>query len=190
VPSKLVRDGKTESFDDPPDSPPTQAWVPIEPPAGSLSAADTLRADRLEAETTPSLADLDRRAASAAITARAHTWFDSRDWIPSSPAKPRSTFRKTALAGGGILAGLVLLLPTYLWAVQCIAALTPPPPAWGEVISGALFAFAPLGGTSWMWRSDRRAKLSSRLRLQRAELTAGLLGGLSLLLFIGSHLGS
>jgi hypothetical protein len=190
VPSKLVRDGKAESFDDPPDSPPTQAWVPIEPPPGSMGAADTLRADGLEAETTPSLAELNRRVNSAAITARAHPWFDARDWTRSSPAKPRPTFRKTALASGGILAGLILLLPTYLWVVQVIAALTPPPPAWSGVTSGALFAVVPLGGTYWMWRTDRRAELPFRLRLLRAEWTAGLLGGLSLLLFIGSHLAS
>ena len=187
VPSKLVRDGKAESFDEPPDSPPIQSWVPIQSPAGSLSAADTLRADALEAETTPSLADLNRTEESAAITARAHTWFDARDWIPSSQAKRRSTLRKTTLVSGGILAGLLLLLPTYLWVVQVIAALTPPPPAWGGVISGAFFAVVPLGVTYGTWRSDRRT-LPSMLRLQRAERTAGLLGGLSLLFFIGSHL--
>ena len=188
MPSKLVRDGKTESFDDPPDSPPIQAWVPIDPPANSLTAADTLRADALEAVTTSSLGDLNREEDSAALTARAHPWFDTRDWTPSSHGTPRSTFHKTALVSGGILAGLVLLLPTYLWVVQIVAALTPPPPAWAEVISGALFALAPLGGTYWVWRSDRRAKVSSTLRLQRVELAAGLLGGLGLLFFIGTHL--
>ena len=131
VPSKLVRDGKTESFDDPPDSPPTQAWIPIEPPTGSLGAADTLRADALEAETTPSLADFNRTVNSAAITARAHPWFDARDWTRSSPVQPRSTVRTTALATGGILAGLVLLLPTYLWVVQVIAALDSASPRLG-----------------------------------------------------------
>jgi hypothetical protein len=190
VPSKLVRDGKTESFDDPPDSPPTQAWIPIEPPAGSVGAADTLRADGLEAETTPSLADLNRRVNSAAITRGAHPWFEARDWTPSSPAQRRSRVRETALVGGGILAGLVLLLPSCLWVVQVIAALTPPPPAWPAVISGALFAVAPLGGICWVWRTDRRAKLPFRLGLLRAEWTAGLLGGLSLVLFIATHLAS
>ncbi len=188
VPSKLVRDGKTESFDDPPDSPPVQAWVPIDPPASSLTAADTLRADALEAETTPSLADLNRTQDSAAFTARAHPWFDARDWVPPSRSTPPSTLQNAGLVGGGILAGLVLLLPTYLWIVQIVAALTPPPPEWAEVISGVLFAFAPAGGTSWMWRSDRQTKMPSTLRLQRVELTAGLLGGLSLLFFVGTHL--
>ena len=41
-----------------------------------------------------------------------------------------------------------------------------------------------------MWLSNRRAKVPFRLRLLRAEWTAALLGGLSLLLFIGSHLAS
>jgi hypothetical protein len=188
VPSKLVRDGKTESFEEPPDSPPIQAWVPIDPPASSLTAADTLRADALEADSTPSLADLNRLEDSAALTARAHPWFDTRDWVPSSHTTARSAFQKTALVSGGILAGLVLLLPTYLWVVQIVAALTPPPVAWAAVISGALFALVPLGVTYWMWRSDRRAKLRATRALQRLEWTAGLLGALSLLLFIGTHL--
>lgn len=83
VPTKLVRDGKLESFDDPPDSPPSQAWVPIEPLPGSPTASDTLRADNLEAETFPSLSELNKREASAALTASAHPWFVARDWVPS-----------------------------------------------------------------------------------------------------------
>src|SRR6202046_2259054 len=88
VPSKLVRDGERESYDDPPDLPPSQAWVPIEPPPGSWTTTDTLRADDLEAEATPSLTELNRREGSAALTARAHPWFVARGWGPIQGVSP------------------------------------------------------------------------------------------------------
>jgi hypothetical protein len=188
VPSKLVRDGETESYDDPPDSPPTQAWVAIERSPGSLSGADTLRADALEAESTPSLADLDRRQDSAAVTAGAHPWFVARDWVTSSQPKPMTAARKTGRRGAGILAALLVLLSTYLWSVQVIASLTPPPPFWSGVITGALFALAPPLGTYWRWRTDRRAGVAPVLCLRRAARVGSVLGVISLLLFIATHL--
>ncbi len=107
VPSKLVRDGTLESYDEPPGSPPSQAWVPIEPLPGSQTALDTLRADDLEAETIPSLSELDKRADSAALTARAHPWFVAGDWVPSShrrvpsqKAEAGNAQRRTALIAG------------------------------------------------------------------------------------------
>jgi hypothetical protein len=126
VPTKLVRDGKLESYDDPPDSPPNQTWAPIDPPPGSVTAADTLRADALEAETMPSLAEISRREDSAALTARAHPWFIARDWVPSSTAEAISTVRRDVLIGGGVTAGLIVMLSTYLWVVLVIDMLTPP----------------------------------------------------------------
>ncbi len=66
VPTRLVRDGKLGSYEDPPDAPPNHGWVAIDPPPGSVTSADTLRADAAEAETMPSLADLNRNLNSAA----------------------------------------------------------------------------------------------------------------------------
>ncbi len=188
VPSKLVRDGTTESYDDPPDSPPSQAWVPIQPSPGSLSPTDRLRADALEAGTIPSLADLNRTQDSTAITARAHPWFIARDWIPASTAKPVSPVRRAALIGGGVVAGLLFLLSTYLWVVEIVAMLTPPPPIWGGVLVGTVCALVPPTGTYRVWRSDRRAKVPVALRIQRAEMTGALLSVLTLLAFIVTHL--
>jgi hypothetical protein len=187
IPSKLVRDGQDESYDDPPDSPPSQAWVPVEPPPGSLTAADAMRADAFEAETIPSLAELDRRQGSAALTARAHPWFIARDWIPSSAAKPLTTVRKATLITAGAVAGLIALLGSYLWAVQVIGLISRPP-VWGGVLIGLLFALVPPVGTYRMWRGDRRAKVPWDLRIQRVEKTAGLLGVLVLLAFVATHL--
>jgi hypothetical protein len=188
VPTKLVRDAGLESYDDPPDSPPSQAWVPVKAPLGSLSGADTLRADALEADATPSLAELNRMENSAALTARAHPWFVARDWVPSSTGKATVGVGRARLIGGGVLAGLILLLSTYLWVVDAIAMLTPPPPAWGGVIAGAVFALAAPVGTYLIWRGDRRAKVPPARRLERAELAGGLLGILALVVFVSSHL--
>jgi hypothetical protein len=58
-PTKLVRDGETESYEDPPDSPPTQEAIKIEPPPGSETAADTFRADGGDADTMPSITEID-----------------------------------------------------------------------------------------------------------------------------------
>jgi hypothetical protein len=131
VPTKLVRDGALESYDDPPDSPPSQAWASIEPSPGSLHAADTLRADALEDEAMPSLAELNRRENSAALTARAHPWFIARDWVPSyrgalsSRAGPPTTLHSAALIAGGVVAGLIVLLSTYLWVVYGVEPSSP-----------------------------------------------------------------
>lgn len=78
VPTKLVSDEGVESNDDPPDSPTSYAAVRIEPPAGSMTSADTLRADAAEATTKPSLRELDSEERSIAITTDAHPWFLSR----------------------------------------------------------------------------------------------------------------
>jgi hypothetical protein len=190
VPTKLVRDAGLESYDDPPDSAPSQAWVPIKAPLGSLSPADTLRADALEAGTTPSLAELNKLEDSAALTARAHPWFVARDWAPSSTATATAAAAagRTRLIVGGVLAVVILLLSAYLWVVDVIAMLTPPPPAWGGAIIGSVFALAAPVGTYLMWRGDRRAKVSPPRRLERAELCGGLLGILTLVVFMASHL--
>jgi hypothetical protein len=188
VPSKLVRDGELEAYDDPPDSPPSHAWVPIAPRPGSLTAADTLRADALEAEATPSLAQLNRMEDSAALTARAHPWFIARDWVPSYKANPSNgaepfRARRAGLIAGGVLAGLILLLSIYLWVVQVIGLLTPPPPIWGGAVLGATFALVAPVGTWLTWRRDCRAKVPLDRRIQRAEQVGALLGILMLLVF-------
>lgn len=188
VPSKLVRDADVESYEDPPDSPPSQAWVAIAPPPGSLSPTDSLRVDSLEAGTMPTLAELNRTQDSAAITAGAHPWFIARHWIREPSAKPIGSARRAALISGGVLVGLILLLTTYLWVVDVIAMFTHPPPLWGGVLIGAVFALVPPTGTYLMWRSDRKAKVPMRLRIQRAEMTGTLLSILALFVFIGSHL--
>ena len=83
-----------------------------------------------------------------------------------------------------------MLLSSYLWVVQVIGTLTPPPPRWSGVIIGAVFALVPPLVTYRIWRSDRRATTPLALRIQRAALTASLLGVLSLLLFVSTHLAS
>lgn len=190
VPTKSVRDGTLESYDEPSDSPPSRAWVPIEPLPVSRTAADTLRADDLEDETIPSLSELDKRADSAALTARAHPWFVARDWVPSShrrvpshKAESGTAQRRAALIAGGVLAGVIVLLAIYLWVVQVIGLLTPPPPLWGEVVIASVFALVAPVGTYLTWQSDRRANVPLTRRIQRAEQVGGLLGILILLLF-------
>ncbi len=194
VPTKLVHDGETESYEDPPDSPPSHAWVAIAAPPGSVTSADTLRADAAEAGTMPSLADLNRRENSVAITARAHPWFVARHWvrpsptdpIPSGTGQPISAVQRTALIGGGVAAGLILLLSTYLWAVQAIAMLTPPPPIWSGVLVGSLCALAAPAVTYLTWRGDRRAVVPMARRIQRAEVVGSLVGLLALLIFVSA----
>jgi hypothetical protein len=80
--TKLVRDGQVESYDEPPDSPPIRAATRIEPPPGSVTSADTLRADDAEATTMPSLAELEREEMSVAISTEAHQWILTRRWYP------------------------------------------------------------------------------------------------------------
>ncbi len=190
VPTKLVRDAELESYDEPPDSPPTHAWVPIEPPPGLVTSADTLRVDA--AETMPSLAELNRRGNSAAITARAHPWFITRNWVPAPSArpgsavtaKPFSAARRAALIAGGLVAGLILMLSTYLWVVQAVATATARPPLWGGMLFDLALALAAPVSIYWMWRGDRRARVPVALRIQRAELAGGLFGLLSLLFLL------
>jgi hypothetical protein len=192
VPTKLVRDAELESYDEPPDSPPTHAWIPIEPPSGLVTSADTLRADVAEAETMPSLAELNRRENSAAITARAHPWFITRNWVPSPSAqpgsvvsaKPFSAVRRAALIAGGVVAGLIVMLSSYLWVVQGVAAATARPPLWDGMLFDLALALAAPVSTYWMWRGDRRARVPTALRIQRAELAGGLFGLLSLLFLL------
>lgn len=194
VPSKLVRDRDVESYDEPPDSPPMHAWTPIEPLPGSVTAADTLRADAAEAEAMPSLAELSRREESAVITTGAHPWFIARTWTrttaapsgPDMPAKPMSALRRTALLGGGVVTGLALLFATYLWVVAVIGMLTPPPPIWGGAIFSLVPLLAPAVVIALTWRGDGRARVPLARRLQRAEAIGGLLAILSVLLWIVS----
>jgi hypothetical protein len=54
-PTKLVRDAGTESYDEPPDAPPVQDPVRIEPDPNSFTPQDLLRAD--DAEADPNWAD-------------------------------------------------------------------------------------------------------------------------------------
>lgn len=48
APTKLVRDGKVTSYDEPPDEPPVQDAVPIEPEEAAKGGSDLLRADAAE----------------------------------------------------------------------------------------------------------------------------------------------
>ena len=57
-PTKLVRDGDVESYEDPPDAPPTQQPERIEPPEGSINSSDTVRADDAESR-VPTMAEID-----------------------------------------------------------------------------------------------------------------------------------
>jgi hypothetical protein len=192
VPTKLVRDAERESYDEPPDSPPTHAWVPIEPLPGLLTSADTLRADAAEADAIPSLPELNKRESSAAITTGAHPWFLTRSWVrvPSAQrgstrsARPFSAIRRAGLIAGGLVAGLILMLSSYLWVVQAVAAATARPPLWGGMVFDLVVAVAAPVGTRWMWRADRRARVPAVLRVQRAELAGGLFGLLSLFFFL------
>jgi hypothetical protein len=188
VPTRLVRDGKLESYEDPPDSPPSQGWVAVDPPPGSVTSADTLRADAAEAETMPSLAELNKNLNSAALTAQAHPWFVARDWLPSSNAKPISTVRRATLIGGGVVTGLILLFTTFLWTGHAISLLTTSPPTWGGALLDFVFALVAPVGTYLIWRGDRRARVSVARRIQRAELGGGLLGLLTFLIFASAVL--
>jgi hypothetical protein len=86
------------------------------------------------------------------------------------------------------VAGLLLALSTTLWAVQVVAVLTPPPPTWGWVVVGSVFALAAPVGTYLVWRGDKRARVPMAHRIRRAEQIAGLLGVATLLVFVVSHL--
>jgi hypothetical protein len=58
-PTKLVRDGEVESYEDPPDSPPSRAAIKIEPPTDSETPADMLRADGGDPDVMPSVSQID-----------------------------------------------------------------------------------------------------------------------------------
>jgi len=76
TPTKLVRDGSLESYDDPPDEEPThepQRIVVEVPPDGG---ADLRRADAAESIPTPDLATLDRQMIEAALEGGAHPEVD------------------------------------------------------------------------------------------------------------------
>ena len=90
------------------------------------------------------------------------------------------------MIGGGVAAGLILLLSSYLWAVQAIAVLTPPPPLWSGALVGSLCALAAPVVTYLIWRGDSRAKVPMDRRIQRAEVVGSLLGFLSLLIFLSA----
>ena len=57
-PTKLVRDGELESYDDLPASAPRHPAERIEPPPGSVTSANDLRADDAATE-TPTIAAID-----------------------------------------------------------------------------------------------------------------------------------
>ncbi len=126
---------------------------------------------------------------SAALTARAHPWFIARDWVPSYRASPShgaehlTPARRAGLIAGGVLAGLILLLSIYLWGVQVIGLWTPPPPIWGGVVLGAIFALVAPVGTYLTWRGGERARVPLARRIQRTEQVGVLLGILMLLVF-------
>ncbi|HTU38041.1 MAG TPA: hypothetical protein VMF35_08485 [Acidimicrobiales bacterium] len=187
VPTKLVRDRGVESYDDPPDTPPTQAWKPIEAPPGALTAVDTLRADDVEREMThPDRKDY----ASQALTTAAHPWLltprtarrSPLDYVPAPPV-PVSTLRRVALVAGGVVSGAVLATATYLWVVQAIGMATPPPPDWGGVLVASVAALAPFVVLVLIWHGDCRFKVQLARRILRAEVIAVMLGLFSLLLF-------
>jgi hypothetical protein len=60
-PTGLVRDAGVESHEDPPDSPPSHRAERVGPPQGSMTAADTLRADDAESE-SPTMTQIDDAA--------------------------------------------------------------------------------------------------------------------------------
>lgn len=65
-PTKLVRDGEVESYEEPPDSPPSHPAIAIEPAPGSASPADTLRADGCDPDVMPTIAEIDNAETSFA----------------------------------------------------------------------------------------------------------------------------
>jgi hypothetical protein len=58
-PTKLVRDGEVESYEEPPDSPPSHPAIKIDPPPGSDTPANDLRVDGGDPETMPSVNQID-----------------------------------------------------------------------------------------------------------------------------------
>jgi hypothetical protein len=191
VPTKLVRDGRVESYDDPPNAPPTQAWTPIESPPGSIGATDMLRADDLEAQATPTLAQLSRAESSAALTAQAHPWFIARHWVrpgagAPSPDVAATAVRKVTLIAGGVLSGLFLAFTSYVWVRQVVSLARANPPEWRYVPFAVGLALAAPVATYVVWRADRRAGVPSLSRIGRAETLGCLFSVLVFLLFWAS----
>ncbi len=70
-PTKLVRDGELESYDDLAESAPRHPAERIEPPPGSVTPANDLRADDAESEmpTIAAIDDAERNVASSGLRA-------------------------------------------------------------------------------------------------------------------------
>jgi hypothetical protein len=60
-PTKLVRDGDVESYQDPPDSLPSHPAIKIEPPPESVTPADTLRVGGQDPDKMPTISEIDER---------------------------------------------------------------------------------------------------------------------------------
>ncbi len=75
TPTKLVRDGEIESFDDPPDEEPTQEPQPIEEYVAANDGADLLRAGGPAGAPTD-LGSLRRQMSDAALEGGAHPEID------------------------------------------------------------------------------------------------------------------
>jgi hypothetical protein len=73
-PTKLVRDGTVESYDDPPDEEPGEEPVRIEEPVGATGGADLLRAG--ENAGTGDLQSLTEQMEDAALEGGAHPEID------------------------------------------------------------------------------------------------------------------
>jgi hypothetical protein len=58
-PTKLVRDGEVESYQDPPDSQPMHPAIKIDPPVDSWTQRDTIHADDGSPETMPTIQEID-----------------------------------------------------------------------------------------------------------------------------------
>jgi hypothetical protein len=78
TPTKLVRDGEVESYEDPPDSPPTREAIKIEAPPDSETAADTLRADGGDPDAMPSITEIDDAERDYVLSGRRGPLFQSR----------------------------------------------------------------------------------------------------------------
>ncbi len=82
TPTKLVRDGDVESYDDPPDEEPTQEPELIEPDVPAIGGADLIRAG--EPGSGPvDLDSLERQMEGAALEGGAHPELDLR--VPPPP---------------------------------------------------------------------------------------------------------
>jgi hypothetical protein len=80
-PTKLVRDGHLESYDDPPDEEPTSEPQRIEEDVPPDGGADLRRADEAESRPTADLGTLERQMSEAALEGGAHPQID----LPQPP---------------------------------------------------------------------------------------------------------